>query len=129
LSPDKVCAKLVPKNLNQEHKSRIKKKGRYLIKRERRVPDFIFISVTSFNKTSLNSTKITKGRYNEDQLTPDAKDSKDVSVPNQDNAFVFVDVKIIMCDPVLACQTVNQKFQIEFLSKLRERIRGKGPQL
>lgn len=59
----------------------------------------------------------------------DSKDSKNVSIPNQDNAFVFVDVKIIMSDRVLACQTVNRKYQIEFLSKVRERIRGKEPQL
>jgi hypothetical protein len=57
------------------------------------------------------------------------KDSKNVNIPNQDKAFVFFHVKRIMSDRVLPGQTVNQKHWIEFLSKLRERVRGKGPQL
>jgi hypothetical protein len=50
-------------------------------------------------------------------------------IPSQDNACVFFGVKRIMSECVPSGQTVNQKYKIELLSKLRERIRWKGQQM
>jgi hypothetical protein len=54
------------------------------------VPDFIFISVISFDKTSLNSTKITKGsRYNGDQLNLRQQRQQECQHPKSRQRFCF----------------------------------------
>lgn len=130
LNMTKICAKMVPKNLTQEQKDHRKNICSDIMDRLKEQPDLLTNVVTCDETWIFQYDPETK-RQSMHWKTPASPRMKKARMSKsrvKAMLIVFFDIKgVIMTEWVPEGQTVNQKYYIDTLIKLREKIRKKRP--
>ena len=132
LQMTKVCAKMVPKNLTPEQKANRKNICSDIMERITEDPELIEKVVTCDETWIFQYDPETKRQsmHWKTPTSPRAKKARMSKSKLKVMLIVFFDIKgIVMIEWVPQGQTVNQKYYIEVLTKLRERMRKKRPDL
>jgi len=128
----KVCAKMVPKLLSDEQKERRKELCLDLLQCIENEPDLLNSIITcdeSWVFTYDPETKRQSIRW-KSTLSPRLKKARMSHSKFKAMLIVFFDIQgIVMVEWVPSGQMVNQQCYIEFLTKLRGRVRRKRPEL
>jgi len=126
-----VCAKMVPKVLSDEQKESRKKLCLDLSQRIENEPDLLD-SIISCDETCIFTyDPETKQQSMQWKSTSSPRPKKCMhELFEVQGHVVFFDIKgTVMAEWVPSSQTVNQQYYVEVLTKLRERVRKKRPEL
>jgi len=132
LNMRKFCAKMVPKLLSDEQKERLKKLCLDLLQRIENEPDLLNPIITCDKTWVFMYDPETKRQSLQWKSTssPRPKNACMSLSKFKDMLHIFFDIQgIVMAEWVPSGQTVNQQYYIEVLTKLRERVRRKRPEL
>lgn len=132
LKMTKVCAKMVPKNLTPEQKENRKNICIDIMQQLAADPGLLEKVVTCDETWIFQYDPETKRQsmHWKTQSSPRMKKARMSKSKLKAMLIVFFDVRgVIMVEWVPEGQTVNQKYYIEVLEKLRERVRKKRPDM
>jgi hypothetical protein len=128
LNMRKICAKMVQKNLTQEQKDNRKNIRSDIMERITEQADVLENVITCDEKSIFKYDPETK-RQAMHWKTPNSRRMKKARMSKQKvkaMVTVFFDIRgIFTIEWVPEAQTVNQKYYLEVLTKLRERVRKK----
>jgi hypothetical protein len=128
----KVCAKMVPKMLSGEQKERRKELCLDLLQHIKDEPDLLKSIITCDETYIFTYDPETKQQSMQwkSATSPRPKKARKSCSKFKAMLIVFFDIQgIVMAEWVPSCQTVNQQCYFEVLTKLRESVRRKQPQL
>nr|CAH7751414.1 unnamed protein product [Callosobruchus chinensis] len=132
LKMTKVCAKMVPKNLTPEQKENRKNICIDIMQQLEADPGLLEKVVTCDKTWIFQYDPETKRQsmHWKTQSSPRMKKARMSKSKLKAMLIIFFDVRgVIMVEWVPQGQTVNQKYYIEVLEKLRERVRKKRPDM
>ena len=128
----KVCAKMVPKLLSDEQKECHKELCVDLLQRIENEPNWFNSIITCDKPWVFTYDPETKRQSMQWKSTssPRPKKARMSRSKFKTMLIVFFDIQgTVMAEWVPSGQTVNQQYYTEFLTKLRERMRRKRPEL
>lgn len=132
LNMQKVCAKMVPKNLTQDQKDARKESCTDILERLNEDPHLLERVITCDETWIFQYDPETKRQsmHWKSPSSPKIKKAKMSKSRLKAMLIVFFDIKgVILIEWVPAGQTVNQAYYKTVLQKLRERVRKKRPDL